>query len=812
MITKKTLNLTLLFLLSISLLQAQSGSITKHKLSLKVIDADSKQAMPYTTVSIYKSTDSTLIDGGITDDKGELKMDLKAGIYTIQISFIGYKKRSIPSVNLSKSNIDLGVISLQSDNKTLEEVNVVAQKSQMEFKLDKKVFNVGSDATMKGANASELLDNVPSVEVDVEGNVSLRGSQNVRILINGKPSGLVGANTQDALRQLQGSLIDRIEVITNPSSKYDAEGEAGIINIILKEEKKSGINGSVELRTGYPQNHGVSLNLNMRKEHFNVFLNYGIGYRESVGKGKSSQQFYLSDTSYSTEIDRRYDRAGLSQNVMLGTDIFLNDKNTLTVSALYRLSDENNDSKIEYKDYNVLNDLSTFSIRENMEEEKDINKELSLSYKKTFDKKGKEWSSDLKYNDGFERELGDIDEYIVQGIGFGENDLIQKSKNEELADNLILQTDFVLPLANKMKIESGLKMSIRNIDNDYNVEEKDSAGNFFTLNTFTNRFKYDEDVYAAYFIFSKQFEKLSYQLGMRMEHSEIGTELITTNQKSKKSYTDFFPSAAFTYKLENDNSLQWSYSRRISRPNFWYLNPFYSFSDARNIRTGNPNLDPEYTNSFEVGYLKYWKKSNFYVGTYYKHSNQVFDRISLVNDTGVTVSLPVNLAQSNSYGVEGNFSTELMKNLKFSGSANLYYFESDGDYENINYSAETFSWNARMSLKYSINKLTDIQLNGMYRSPINSAQGKRKSITILNFAANREILKNKGSLTFSVQDIFNSRKWRSITEGSNFYSESEFQWRPRQFTLTFSYRFNQDKERKRPSREGGGDMDEGGDF
>ncbi len=812
MISRKILITILFIFITISIVSAQNNTINKHKLSLKVVDADSKQPMPYATVSIFTSTDSKLVDGGVTDDKGELKMELNEGIYNIQISFIGYLKNDIPSVNLTNSNINLGVINLQADNKTLEEVNIVAQKSQMEFKLDKKVFNVGSDATMKGANASELLDNVPSVAVDVEGNVSLRGSQNVRILINGKPSGLVGTNTQDALRQLQGSLIDRIEVITNPSSKYDAEGEAGIINIILKEEKKSGINGSVELKTGYPQNHGVSLNLNMRKEHFNVFLNYGIGYRESIGKGKSSQRFNLSDTSYSTEIDRRYDRAGLSQNVMLGTDIYLNDKNTLTISGLYRFSDENNDSKIEYKDYNVLNDLSKFSIRKNKEEENDINKELTISYKKTFDKKGKEWTTDLKYNDGLDNEKANINEYVVQGIGFGENDLIQKSKNNELANNLILQTDFVLPLANKMKIESGLKTSIRNIDNDYNVSEKDSLGEFYTLSTFSNRFKYDEDVFAAYAIFSKQYEKLSYQLGMRMEHSEIRTELITTNLKNKKVYTNFFPSASFTFKLENDNSLQWSYSRRISRPNFWYLNPFYSFADSRNIRTGNPNLNPEYTNSFEVGYLKYWKKSNFYVGTYYKHSNQVFDRISLVNDTGVTVSLPVNLAQSNSYGVETNFSKDLMKNLKFTGSANLYYFESNGDYENINYSAETFNWNARMSIKYSLNKLTDFQLNGMYRSPNKNTQGKSKSITTLNFAASREILKNKGTLTFAVQDIFNSRKWRSITEGANFYSESEFQWRPRQFTLTFSYRFNQDKERKRPSREGGGDMDEGGQF
>lgn len=800
---------SLLFLLSFtSISQNRSNFMQKMELSGTVLDEITKQPLPYATISIFKAADSSLVDGGITNEEGEFKLALNRGIYKVDISFISYLKASKYQVNLTKGNLNLGVILLKSDNKTLEEVEVVAERSQMEFKLDKKVFNVGSDATMKGANASDLLDNIPSVEVDVDGNVSLRGSQNVRILINGKPSGLVGSSTTDALRQMQGSMIERVEVITNPSSKYEAEGEAGIINIILKEEKRSGINGSIELRTGIPDNHGVSLNLNVRRKKFNGFVNYGLGFSDFDRGGKTEQDFFLTDTAYGTNIDRNYNRRGLSQNLQLGADIYLNDKNTLTVSGLYRFSDETNTGRLIYDDFNNNERLINSSTRISEEVEEDQNQEISLNYKKTFEQKGRELTAVFQYSNGNETEDSDINELITKGFGLGTPELIQFSNNKENQTNYLFQADYEQPLKKNQKIETGIRAALRTIDTDYRVSEVQN-GNNVILNQFTNIFEYVEDVYAAYGIYSKQFEKLSYQLGMRVEHSEIQTNLKTTGENNRKSYTDFFPSAAFTYKLENEASLQWSYSRRISRPRFWYLNPFFTFSDARNIRTGNPDLDPEYTNSFEVGYLKYWKKGSFYVGTYYKRSTQIIDRISFANDTGVTFSIPVNLATRNSYGIETNFSKDITKDIKANASVNVFVSNQRGDYRDENFDVDAFNWNTRFSVKYALDKLTDFQLTSMYRAPNNSAQGKVKSMTSINLAASRDILKKNGTITFSVQDILNTRRWRSITETENFYSESDFQWRPRQFQLTFSYRFNQKKQRQRPGGYEGG-MDDGG--
>jgi outer membrane receptor protein involved in Fe transport len=799
--------LTILISLNLCVIaQNRPNPDQKFNFTAKVMDGSNNAPLPYATIAIYSMRDSSLVDGGITNESGIINLQLKRGIYKIEFSFISYKSKTVRNVNMIKGDADIGVITLVQDAKNLDEVNIVAEKSQMEFKLDKKVFNVGSDPTMKGANASDILDNVPSVEVDVEGNVSLRGSQNVRILINGKPSGLVGTSTTAALRQLQGSMIERIEVITNPSSKYDAEGEAGIINIIMKEEKKSGINGSVEVRAGYPENFGASINLNMRREKFNAFVNYGTGYSKFNRVGKSEQQFSLADTNYSTNLDRDYENSGISHNIMLGTDFYLNDKNTLTISGLYRLSDEDNIGKITYLDYDQEGNLINESIRKSNEQEDDENKEVALSYKKTFDKKGKEFTADFKYNDGGETEKSDISEYAIRGADVNQPVLNQFSDNTENETNYLFQTDFTLPLSKGMKIETGAKANLRTIDTDYKVEEEDLFGNINTLSEFTNIFDYQEDVYAAYGILSKQYEKLSYQIGLRMEHSEIGTELKTTNQKNQKSYTDFFPSAAFTYKLKNENSLQWSYSRRISRPRFRSLNPFFTFSDARNIRTGNPDLNPEYTNSFEVGYLKYWKKASFYVGTYYKHTTDVTDQISFANDTGVTFTLPVNLSTQDDYGIETNFSKDLTTKLKVNGSVNVFISDQNGSYNGIDYGVYAFNWNARASAKYSLDKQTDFQINGMYRAPRKSSQGKVKSMTVVNLAASRDVLKSKGTLTFSVQDVLNTRKWRSYTETETFTSESEFQWRPRQFLVSFSYRFNQAKQRQKPSGyDGGGD-------
>ncbi|CAN5530260.1 hypothetical protein BH23BAC1_BH23BAC1_33200 [soil metagenome] len=377
----------------------QSRNVETFSIQGRIIDAQSGAPIEYTTASLFNKVDSSLVTGNITDEEGNFYIEAPEGTYWLEIKFISYKSRVFNNLILGRNNPNpiLGEIKLALDTQTLSEVIISGEKEQMELSLDKRIFNVAGDLTNVGRNAAEILDNVPSVTVDVEGNVSLRGSSNVRILIDGKPSGLVGISSTDALRMLQGDLIERVEVITNPSARYDAEGMAGIINIILKKDKREGVNGSFNLNLGHPVNYGASFNINMRRKWFNLFSSYGLNYRESPGRGSAYQEFYLPDSTYYTNRIQNRLRSGLGHNLRFGSDFFINDKNIITASFLYRISNQDNLSNIQYTDLNSLRQITNRTLRTDNESEDQYNLEWDLNYSKTFNKKGQKFTTDIQY-------------------------------------------------------------------------------------------------------------------------------------------------------------------------------------------------------------------------------------------------------------------------------------------------------------------------------------------------------------------------------------------------------------------------------
>lgn len=808
-----------IFFLSIVKSQGQQPGFNQRgqdqlpfSVSGQIVDAETGAPLEYTTVSLHNISDSSLVTGGITNEKGEFKISTRPGRFYLQVQFISYRDKMLENIHLNKNNpeVQLGNISLEPDSETLSEVVVAGEKSQMLMKLDKRVFNVGKDLSNAGGNAAEILDNIPSVTVDVDGNVSLRGSQNVRILVDGKPSGLVGISSTDALRQLQGDLIERIEVITNPSARYEAEGMAGIINIILKKDNREGLNGAFNITAGYPNNYGASINLNLRKKWVNLFVNYGVNYRKTPGKGSSFQQFFFSDSTYFTDRTREHERGGLSNNARFGADFFLNDKNTLTTSMLYRVSDEENDTDIRYKDFSGAGNLIAQTLRQDKEIEDESNQEYVINYSRTFDKKRQKLTADIQYRESREKEDSDLMESLLdQSTVSFEANLFQRSLNDELENNLFIQADYVHPFGKEGKIETGFRSTFRKIDNDYIVEELNESGVWENLEGFTNHFNYDENIYAVYAIAGNKMNRISYQLGLRMEITDIRTKLEETNEDNEKNYTDFFPSAHLTYELKKSNSIQASYSRRLNRPRFRELNPFSSFSDSRNIWTGNPDLDPEYTNSYEIGYLKNWEDASLYYGVYYRHTTDVTQRITRVED-GITFTRPENLSTENAFGIEANISKDIKDWWKVNGNVNLYRAMIDGAAFGEDLSSDTYSMSGRVNSKMTFWKALDYQLSMMYRAPRESTQGKRKAMYSVDMGLSKDILKNKGTISLSVRDLFNTRKWRSETFGANFFSDSEFQWRSRQVLVSFSYRLNQRKKRERPDRNGyenGDDME-----
>lgn len=808
--------LTTILFCSITALSAQqtaSGTVKGV-----ILDEATQQPLSYATVTLFNSTDSTLVTGGVTDDAGIFTIeDVPNGNYYAEIDFIGYKKQAIADIRVSGTNaiIDLKTLSLSSDAATLQEIEVRAEKSTMQMALDKRIFNVGKDLANIGGTALQLLDNVPSITVDVEGNVSLRGSGGVRILINGKPSGLVGNGDSDGLRNIPANLIDRIEVITNPSSRYEAEGMAGIINIILKKENQDGINGSFDLTAGYPNNYGGAANVNWRKNKLNLFANYGLYYRKNPGGGQTYQRFYNADTLFLSQRFQDRERGGWSNSLRAGLDYYFNPTSILTTAITYRYGKDENFSEITYKDYLYsLDNPTEIAVRRDDEVETEPNLEYALTYRKEFKRKGQEFVADVRFQDNYEEENSNIREqfYTPEFVPANAPDLLQRSFNAEGENELIIQLDYVHPISKEGRFEVGTRASVRGINNDYRVEEF-ADNSWGVLPGLTNEFNYDENIYAAYGIFGEKWGKFSTQVGLRAEYSDVTTELIQTGEINPRDYFNVFPSAFVSYDLPQQNAIQVSYSRRIRRPNFRDLNPFFTFSDARNFFSGNPNLNPEFTDSYEITHIKYWDKASFTSSVYYRHTEGVVDRIRRVDDKGNTTTRPENLLTANNYGAEVTFSTSPFEWWDMNGNVNFFRSQVDGGNLGPSFRADTYTWFARMQSKLDIFDFLDAQLSFNYRAPRKTTQGRDKSQAYVDLGLSKDILNSNGTLTLSVRDLFNSRLFRSTTIAEGFYSENEFRWRARQVTLTFNYRLNQQPKRERGGRGeggGGGEFDGGG--
>ena len=799
--------------------QNQSASTIKKVITGFILDGDTKEAVEFATVSVFQSSDSSLVGGALSSQKGGFNLELAPGSYELQIQFLTYRSKTI-QITISSNDpnrINLGQLILDQDTKELDEVVVQSERTQMELQLDKKVYNVGKDLSNLGGSAADILDNLPSVAVDVDGNVGLRGSNNVKILIDGKPSGLVGLSSSDALRQLQGNLIERVEIITNPSARYDAEGQAGIINIILKKERAKGINGSFSVNTGYPDNHGGSVSINLRRKWVNLFTNFGGSYRNAPGTAFSNQKFNYPDTSYRTNVDREMLRGGINYSSRFGADFFIDKTTTLTAYYLFRFSDEDNLTVMTYNDYDQLDNFSQL-LRDDQQVEDDQNLEYGLNLEKNFKRKRHKLTLDFQSQDNSEVGGSSV---LEDFRGIGETDFktsgYMSSGNSEGEKRMMFQTDYFHPLGEVGSFELGSRLTLRDIFNNYIVQNSDDGVSYVYDNSLSNNFNYDENIYAFYGILNNEFEKLSYQIGTRYEISDVSTELLNTSQKNNQNYANFFPSAFITYNLANKHKLQASYSRRIQRPRLWSLNPFFSISDSRNFWVGNPNLKPSYADSYELGYLQNFDKSSFYFGAYHRHSTNIEQRITSVVDTlglnNVTITKPENLGLRNSMGIEMNGSLEISKWWNLNGNANFFYSNTEGTLQVENadavvLGAQAYSFSTRLSNNLKFKKLFDAQVNLMYRAPQNTTQGKRLSMMSLDLGFSKDVLDKNGTFSLSIRDLFNTRKYRGITDLENYYTEYEYQRRRRQATLSFTYRLNQKK--KRGGNRGGGY--EGGDM
>jgi outer membrane receptor protein involved in Fe transport len=774
-------------------LQAQVTALIKGK----IVDSLSSTSLA-ATIRILESGQKKQVNGSAADENGFFSFQSSFGRYYAIVEHTGYTTFTTPEFVLSSENPqqNLGTIRLVSIATVLNEVVVQSEKSFMELSLDKRVFTVGKDLANAGGSASDILSNIPSVSVDGEGNVKLRGSDNVRILIDGKPSGLVSFKGAGGLQQLPASLIERVEIITNPSARYEAEGNAGIINIVLKKDNRQGFNGSLELITGYYTNLGAAANLNYRHKKINFFLNYGIAYRNQPGVGSLYQEVYGPDTTFISKQNTHNHIKGLNNNIRGGLDYYFNEKSILTASYLFRRSDATRISDIRYEDYlfNPTN-LTSITTRRQDEEEKEPNSEYTLSYKKTFKKKDHELTATTKFIDNWEssQQLFTQHYFHANGTQDASKSVLQQSLNDEFEKQWLFQMDYIQPISEEGKLEAGLRSSFRDMTNDFVVSEKNALGEFIPLPGLDNIFDYSENIHAAYGILSNKSKKISYQAGLRTEWTDVKTVLQKSNEVNPRKYVNLFPSAHFTFHMKNENAIQLSYSRRVRRPFYNDLSPFMTYSDSRNFFSGNPDLNPEFSDVGEIGYIINFNKGSLFSGLYYRYTKGKIDRIRRVDSEGKSVTLPENLLNEKAWGAEFTGAWTLVNWWKLDMNVNLFHTAIDGSNILASYKASAYTWFARQTSRFGLPHNIEIQARGNYEAAQKTAQGKRKSVYYVDFSASKDIFKGNGTMNLNVLDVFNSRRNRSISTGPNFFTEGNSQFRRRQINFTLSYRIRQGK-------------------
>ncbi len=808
---------------------AQNNNPFESEVKGLVIDNETDGPLEYATVSLFRSQDSTLVSGVITDMQGAFSLKAMSGNYYLLVQFMGYKDATVNiKINNSREVVNVGKIIMSPDSALLDEVEIVAEKSTMTMTLDKRVFNVGKDVSSTAGNAIEVLDNIPSVNVDVEGNVSLRGDSGVQILVDGKVSGLAGTSTQDALRSLQADMIEKIEVVTNPSVRYDAEGTAGIINIVLKKDKRRGFNASVDFRGGFPVQWGeeffkedfpfqtgIGASLNYRFKKFNVFANYNFNYRDDISDGYTKTEYFEGlygydptlanhdDATQITEQTTYRNRNRKGHNIRGGFDYYFTDNDILTFSTMYRQSDGHNTPVVTYIDNFPFEGLQNFSRRsEDWYNERPM-MEYTLSYDKYFGTKDNSLKASVRYFTNSDTEWSNIidSEFLTQEdmdnnvSSYAVNQYTEAQENQQ---NLQATVDFVHRYGLSV-VELGGKYTGRWINNNMMVKENDSI-----LTDYTHDFDYNQQVAALYGSYGREFGRFSGQLGMRYEFTLIDTYLKGTANGSNQNYHDIFPTAHLNYTLTETDQVQASYARRIRRPWYGQMAPFNSFNDDRNIRTGNPNLKPIYTDSYEISYLRFWDKGNVNFTAYYRHSTDVIRQFTTVVGD-VSISRPENFGISDDYGVELVGSLDIFKWWNVNGSINFFKSNTVGDWNNKHYITDSYNTFARVVFKFNVNKICDLQVTGRYMGPREEPLGYRDANYWCDLAASRDIFNKNATISLNIRDVFGSRQHGGESWGDNFWQYSESTWSTTTITLNFNYRINQQQHNKRkmPMSNGG---------
>ena len=766
----------------------------------KVVDLDSKNPMEYANISIFNSKDSSLVTGGITNEKGEFLIDkIAIGSYYVEANFIGFNKTRINNISVTPEHkvIDLGVIKLGASHQQLNDVEVVAQRQRIEYKVDKKVINVDQDINAAGGTAVDVLENTPSVQVDIEGNVTLRGSSSFTVFIDGRPSALSGS---DALQQIPASALENIEIITNPSAKYDPDGMAGIINLVTKKNALQGFDGIVNVSGSSNDSRSMDLTLNHKTSKRQFTFGFDTNHREFNGDNESTRETFYPDSTVYMESngDRNFIRHGF--RFKGGVDLYLTDKTTLGFTA--NAGKFNFDSKSDIDNYYLTQPTNRelYAI-ENEDADRNNNfVDASVNFLHKYNDDGTHKLEGMFY---FRNRTGhDIeyqseiiaDENFVPGSVY---DLQVRTTEGEDSQDYRAKLDYTRPMGESGKLEAGYQSTIRRETEDYLFENFDTESQAWINNPdYTSSMDFKRDIHAIYSTYSNKISRLEVMAGLRGEYTNREIKHIGAGQDYKLDRVDLFPSLHTSYDLMSDLQLMASYSRRINRPSGRDLDPFRSFMNQTTVRVGNPDLKPEYTNSYDLSILKRFETSFISLDGFYRLTSNVISRISQLQDDGILVQTSANVSQDKSLGGELMLNLNLSKWLLLNTSASLYKYQLQGEVLGEYIDKSSTNYDGRMNATFKFSSSSRMQLTGMYNGPSVSAQGDRKGSFYSNVSYRQEFMKRKLTATLSMQDIFGTGGWKGTNNGTDFNSTFKFKHEPRVIQLTLSFKLNNFKTEK----------------
>ena len=781
-----------------------------------IVDEKTDQPMEYANVAVYDQQDSTLVSGGITDSEGEFEITgMSYGDYYLQANFIGFIKKEIPDIELSKNNplFDSGKIELKPSAVELGGVNVVADKARIEYKLDKKVINVSQDINAIGGTAVDVLENTPSVQVDIEGNVSLRGSSNFTVFIDGRPSVLSGS---EALRQIPASAIKNIEIITNPSAKYDPDGTAGIINLVMKKNAMKGINGIVNATVGTRNKYRGDFTLNYRTQKFNFFV--GADWRDETYYGSmiSKRETYLNDTTKYLDMDgsRNFTRGG--HNYKSGIDLYLSDNSTLSLSGELGKSKSNRGGSGKTHAYTQPSSEEIFSVTDETSDRNNDFYSGTMNFQHKFNDKGHKIEAMAFYSGDSGTDNEEETEVLSDAQYQKTNEYLARVFTTELEDekDLRLKVDYTYPFSETGRLEAGWQSRLESDNEQMLFKDYDQATDTWVVNdTYSSSTDFSRNIHAAYTTYSNKLGGIEYMAGLRGELTN--REITNTNASGPSTLNrfDLFPTLHFSYKLKKTNELMASYSRRINRPRGRDLDPSANYYNRYTIRYGNPDLKPEYTDSYELGILKRFGESRSYVSLdgFHRVTHNKIDWIETLGEDGIFYLNSDNFDEDYSTGFELTGNINFAKWLLVNGSVSMYNYRITGNLSGQSINRESTNWNGRINTTFKFSPDARLQITGFYRGPSVTAQGESKAMFFSNISYRQEFMDKKLSATLSVRDPLGTGKFERESYGTDFKNYFKWSREPRIVMLTLSYKINNFKSNERGGdNQGGGDMDYGG--